>query len=232
MIGDQMYSDYPPELSLLNECYFPQVAPPGRGKLQDCTPGEVRTLYQQRYRLFWNIPEWKVIQAEWPCYMIWDDHDIIDNWGSDPAHQRTPWLSVGEGAQQAYYDYQGSRVLPVPHRNAFHYSIKFGSLANFLMDIRAERRAGKNGRLFSTNKRPTSRHSSTGIGRNPLSSLFLQCRFYNSRNSSRGYSHESLHRERTSRTDGLPARTFAIGIECSVASMRINSRIHISASCC
>ncbi len=87
-------------------------------------------------------------------FPIWDDHDIIDNWGSDPAHQRTPWLSVGEGARQAYYDYQGSRVLPSPDRDAFHYSIEYGRVAIFLMDLRAERRAGKNGRLFSESQQP------------------------------------------------------------------------------
>ncbi len=145
MVGDQMYSDYPPELSLLNGDYFPHVAPAGRRKLEDCTEEEVRRLYQERYRHFWNVPEWKAIHAERPCYTIWDDHEILDNWGSDPAHQKPPWKAVGEGARLAYFDYQGSRVLAQVDQSALHYSIVYGNTAIFVMDLRSERGEGKNG---------------------------------------------------------------------------------------
>lgn len=152
MVGDQMYSDYPPELSLLNGDYFPHVAPSGRRKLEDCTAEEVRRLYQRRYRHFWNIPEWKAIHAEMPCYAMWDDHELLDNWGSDPAHQKPPWKAVGHGARSAYFDYQASRVLTRIDQKAYHYSVTYGNTAIFLMDLRSERGAGRNGGLFSENQ--------------------------------------------------------------------------------
>lgn len=151
MMGDQMYADFPQALSLFNPGYFETIAPPGRSRIQDCTAAEVRRIYQQRYRHFWDLPEWAELFAHVPCYPILDDHDIVDNWGSDPAHQEPAWRSVGEGARRAYYDYQGTRVLPpnaaVP--SSFHYSVTYGHTAAFVLDLRSERRAGENGRLFS-----------------------------------------------------------------------------------
>jgi phosphodiesterase/alkaline phosphatase D-like protein len=44
-VGDQMYADYPPQLSLYNATYFATVAPPGRTHLHECTAAEVRRLY-------------------------------------------------------------------------------------------------------------------------------------------------------------------------------------------
>ncbi len=149
-VGDQMYSDAPEALSLFDSAHFEKVAPAGRKRLLDCTTAQVRTLYQERYRHFWNIPEFRQLQAEHACYMIWDDHDIVDNWGSDPAHQRPPWATIGDGARQACYDYQASRVLePDAARDTFAYSIEYGCIAIHVMDLRSERRAGHNGRLYS-----------------------------------------------------------------------------------
>lgn len=151
MMGDQMYADLPHALSLFEERYFRRVAPPGRRRIQDCTAAEVRRLYQQRYRLFWNVEGLQEIFATRPCYMILDDHDIVDNWGSDPAHQTPEWEAVGEGARWAYYDYQASRMRPYRPAlpAAFHYEVSYGCAATFVMDLRSERRAGDEGRLYS-----------------------------------------------------------------------------------
>jgi alkaline phosphatase D len=151
MIGDQMYSDFPNSLSLFERDYFRAVAPPGRLEIRDCSPEEVRRLYQRRYRHFWNIREWRAIHEEYPCYLILDDHDILDNWGSNPAHQLPQWRSVAQGAKLAYFDYQGSRVLPVEGEmpEDFHFSLAFGHCGFFVMDLRSERKAGENGRLYS-----------------------------------------------------------------------------------
>lgn len=151
MMGDQMYSDLPVPLSLYNEDYFAEVAPPDRKRLLDCSADEVRRLYHHRYRHFWNLPGLRSIFDAFPCYPILDDHDILDNWGSDPIHKTPPWRSVGTGARWAYYDYQGTRVLSVRDElpPSFHYTIDYGHTAIFVMDLRSERRAGENGQLYS-----------------------------------------------------------------------------------
>ena len=152
-VGDQMYADSPPQLSLSNAAYFATVAPPGRTRLHDCTAAEVRRLYQRRYRHFWNSPAWQAIHANFPCYPILDDHEIVDNWGTKPAHHTPAWRAVGEGGRAAYDDYQGSRVFAANETlsEAFHYAVSYGHLSVFVMDLRSTRTAwdGDGGQLFS-----------------------------------------------------------------------------------
>jgi alkaline phosphatase D len=149
MVGDQMYSDMPVGQSLFEDDHFREVAPSGRSHICDCTPAEVRHLYQTRYRHFWSIPELQAIQSEHACYMIWDDHDIVDNWGSDATYREPAWRSIGEGARAACYDYQASRVLDEHEaRHNFCYSVEHGCIAIHVMDLRSER-SSNGGGLFS-----------------------------------------------------------------------------------
>jgi alkaline phosphatase D len=150
-VGDQMYADYPARLSLFNERFFAQSAPAGRQRVQDCTPAEIRRLYQMRYRRFWNLAEWQALHATYPCYPILDDHEIVDNWGADPGHQTPEWQAVGAGARAAYFDYQAARVLPRPATlpDSLHYTVVYGPVALFVMDLRSGRRAGAGGQLFA-----------------------------------------------------------------------------------
>ncbi len=160
MVGDQMYSDYPAAVSLLDPAYFATVAPEGRRRLQDCTSEEVRRLYHRQYRYFWNMADWQALHAEYPSYPILDDHDIIDNWGSVPEHQQPEWRSVGRGSRQAYQDYQASRIEAagedLPH--SFQYSFAYGNTATLVMDLRSNRTAGAGGRLYSGVQEEGLRH--------------------------------------------------------------------------
>src|SRR5918998_5349065 len=89
-----------------------------------------------------------------------DDHDIIDNWGSSPAHQRPEWRSVGEGALQASYDYQIARVQASAgsRPNSLHYEVTYGHTATFVMDLRSNRKAGAGGQLFSDAQKADIQH--------------------------------------------------------------------------
>lgn len=149
LLGDQMYSDFPEPLSLFDDDYFATIAPQGRRNILECTYQEVRRLFQIRYRHFWNQEEWMRMQAEIPCYPILDDHDIVDNWGSRVEHQTGKWENLGLGARGAYLDYQGSRMLGRDRPESFHYGFEYGDTATFVMDLRSERKAGDNGRLYS-----------------------------------------------------------------------------------
>ena len=152
MMGDQIYSDMPAARSLFNPKYFRQVAPEGRSRLHDCLTAEVRRLYQQRYRHFGNIPELRDLLRSYPVYTILDDHDIVDNWGSDPAHQSEEWRSIGEGARWAYLDYLGAHQMPRASNlpKSFHYDVSYGPISMFVMDLRSERWTDNDhGQLFS-----------------------------------------------------------------------------------
>lgn len=149
MVGDQMYADDPPALSLFDPDHFADAGPPGRRSILDCTAAEVRRLYQRRYRHFWGLPEMQALQAAYPCYMILDDHDVANNWGSNPAHQIPPWRTVGEGALAAFADYQAARIRATGEARPedFHYAFTYGHTAVFVMDLRTGRRAGPGARL-------------------------------------------------------------------------------------
>ncbi len=148
-VGDQMYSDKPKGFSIFDDAFFQAMAPEGRDRLLDCSVEELRRIYQQRYRTFFNLPEWNALQAQTPCYPIWDDHEIVDNWGTAPQHRDEDWQRVGEGARRACHDYQLSRVMPWQPDRAFQYAVEYGNTATWVMDLRSERRAGDDGRIVS-----------------------------------------------------------------------------------
>jgi alkaline phosphatase D len=144
MLGDQMYGDYPPSCSLFNPEYFARVAPPGRQSVLECSRDEVRHLYQQRHRIFWKHPAFSRLQARFPCHLIPDDHELIDNFGTAVDHSQPSWDNLRNGALDAVYDYQAARALAREHGqrpDAFYQSFEYGTVAGFLMDLRSERRA-------------------------------------------------------------------------------------------
>lgn len=144
MMGDQIYGDYPPELSLFDEDYFATIAPPGRRSILGCTRAEVRAIYQQRHRQFWALPGFGRIESSFASYPILDDHEIVDNFGTDPAHAEPPWEAVREGGLDAFFDYQISRVLRRGPRGArpreLCYGFRWGPAAFYVMDVRSQRR--------------------------------------------------------------------------------------------
>jgi alkaline phosphatase D len=133
LIGDQIYADVPEGRRLLSP---EQERPLVRLSLE-----EIRARYQGRYRRFWAFPEMRRLQARRPTWCIWDDHEIVDDWGARRAHTKPEWRRVFEGARRAYVDYQASRASsfgPSPPRS-FHHSFVWGQAATFVMDLISER---------------------------------------------------------------------------------------------
>jgi alkaline phosphatase D len=143
MLGDQMYGDYPENCSLFNQDYFRSLALPGRESVLDCTREEVRRLYQERHRIFWKHGGFNQLQARFPCHMILDDHEIVDNFGTPTEHSEPRYKNLRAGALDAFYDYQGARGLARQNGarpEAFYQSFEYGTVAAFVMDLRSERR--------------------------------------------------------------------------------------------
>ncbi len=143
MGGDQVYSDAPSEFSLFDEHYFESTGS-AHPSIFDCGAEEIRRHYQGRYRTFWSMLALQRLYAHYPTYPILDDHEIVDDWGCEPDHERPAFRRLARGARHAYFDYQASRIrnrtagLP----RSFHYGFAWGSLAVFVMDLRSERRVG------------------------------------------------------------------------------------------
>ena len=144
LLGDQMYADEPSVTSLYTEKGFAEYSQyPHQPSIFDCGREEVRAVFQKRYERFWGVSAWQDLLSRFPCTMVPDDHEIIDNVGSDPAHDRPRWTTIRQGAMDAFWDYQGIRAQPRPASgeslSAAH-SLVYGSFRMFAMDIRSDRR--------------------------------------------------------------------------------------------
>ncbi len=152
-VGDQVYTDYPTNLSLFHAQHFRTVAPPGRGSVLDCSCDEIRAMLHTRYRLFWNVDGWRRLHAAYPCYPILDDHEIVDNWGSRPVHETPRWKNFARAARAAYFDYQAARI---DDRTGaapdFDYELAYGPVAVYVLDLRSNRNVGRDPRLFSVDQ--------------------------------------------------------------------------------
>jgi alkaline phosphatase D len=132
-IGDQIYADAPRASSLLRA----DREPP----LLAASVDDIRARYQARYRQFWAFPELRRLQARWATWCIWDDHEIVNDWGGRPAHQQPAWRRVFDGARGAFIDYQASRTTDpgASWPSAFHQAFGWGSTATFVMDLSSQR---------------------------------------------------------------------------------------------
>jgi len=150
MCGDQMYADSPGTYSLFDPHYTDtKLYPPGRGSILQWSAPDVRQAYQQHYRTYLAMRELRHVYANYPCLPILDDHEIVDDWGSDPAHMTPQWANLRQGAFAAYHDYQGSRIPyagTVPPAS-YHYAFDYGRIGIFVMDIRSQRDITQ-GRLY------------------------------------------------------------------------------------
>lgn len=77
--GDQVYVDGVDSLSIwkyLNSCM--------RKENDQLFPGKDAMLswYRDIYRGYWGFPQIKQVFSQLPNYMIWDDHEFLDGWGS------------------------------------------------------------------------------------------------------------------------------------------------------
>ena len=145
LCGDQIYSDHPKRRSLLDQHYTSSKLPYGNRHIIQWPARTVRKAYQQRYRQFFWMKELQHFYANYPCYPILDDHEILDDWGSQRIHaargRKPDYTDLKTGALRAYIDYQASRVMPptptIP--GSFQYSFEYGRVGVFVMDLRTQR---------------------------------------------------------------------------------------------
>jgi len=143
LIGDQIYADEPARRRLLR--------PDHERPLVKLPLEEIRARYQSRYRQFWALPEMRELQARWPTWCMWDDHEIVNDWGARRKHRRAAWRRVFEGARRAFVDYQASRTAAFgpPPPSAFQNSFVWGRAATFVMDLISERVfVGRDARVY------------------------------------------------------------------------------------
>jgi hypothetical protein len=138
-IGDQIYGDqaFAQALLILN----------GKTKGTKAQEAQIMDLYKWLYRHTWNYGPTQEVLSSVPNLMIWDDHDIRDDWGSrstdyDPQSGE---FYVGTLARTVYRQYQrqlwDDQYQPSqPPTSGFeHHFHKWGSIGVLFLDQRGGR---------------------------------------------------------------------------------------------
>ena len=157
--GDQCYTDGVPTLDIwrfLNRRM--------RRDRETLLPDEESMLswYRDIYRGYWGFQSVQEVFDSFPTYMIWDDHEIGDGWGSyyarddgagDVVDRMLPareekGLTRAEGrelaermfrtARRAYLEYEHSHNPPTGE-GVFDYSFRRGGCAYYVLDGRGQR---------------------------------------------------------------------------------------------
>lgn len=133
-------------------------------KFQPRKPDEMKVKVFKTYLKYWGSPEYRKVMVRLPVYLTWDDHDIIDGWGSRSEQEKTSWIGnsldyiarrvfgaryftdkekwrhYGAMLFQAYDDMQMSRNPAPIGPNASSVLHISGSNATLLLDMRRDRR--------------------------------------------------------------------------------------------
>ncbi|MGQ0845304.1 MAG: alkaline phosphatase D family protein [Sporichthyaceae bacterium] len=107
MLGDQVYADHPPDT--VREWLRAR----GRGGRQTVTFEE----YARLYREAWADPHVRWLLSTVPTAMIFDDHEVVDDWNTSAAWredmaERRWWREGIVGALSSYWVYQHLGNLP------------------------------------------------------------------------------------------------------------------------
>ena len=161
--GDQAYSDGVDTLNiwkLLNRTM--------RLEGDELLPAEddMVTWFRDIYRGYWGFDEVRKVFDSYPTYMIWDDHEILDGWGSHYLDDDGPYDSLNEilpeleakqltrdhgrhlvhrmfrAACRVYGEYQHGHN-PSTDEGIWDYSFRRGGAAFYVLDGRGHRDIGR-----------------------------------------------------------------------------------------
>ncbi len=102
----------------------------------------IRERYREVYRSSWTRPATRDVLAHVPNLMIWDDHEVRNNWGTreEDRDSATPGHQVGLQAREVYRAYQGALAGPVgangEHEGHLHVQ---GEMAVLFLDLHGAR---------------------------------------------------------------------------------------------
>lgn len=148
--GDQVYTDGNDKVSIWN---WLKKNKKEVQKLPKKQRHEVMvSWYRDIYRGYWGPLALRRVYRSFPCYMIWDDHEIMDGWGSYTDKELSnhldtiwQWENVGknvtlakemfEAAKRVYGEYQHSHNPPT-RKTRYDYSFDWGPAAFYVLDMR------------------------------------------------------------------------------------------------
>ena len=115
----------------------------------------MKSWYRDIYRGYWGNLALRRVFRSFPTYMIWDDHEIMDGWGSYTDAELsdmldTPWewedpkvnlplaKTMFEAAKAVYHEYEHSHNPRTP-KDQWDYDFGWSDLSFFVFDMRGTR---------------------------------------------------------------------------------------------
>lgn len=115
----------------------------------------MKSWYRDIYRGYWGPLSLRKVFRRYPTYMVWDDHEIMDGWGSYTTDELSDRLDslwewenqkknlglakdMFEAAKAVYGEYEHSHN-PKTKPGQFDYSYEWGDCAFYVMDMRGHR---------------------------------------------------------------------------------------------
>lgn len=153
-VGDQVYVDGNSNVSIwewlkkIRKDFVREVKPEDRVEV-------MRSWYRDIYRGYWGHRQLRRVLSRFPTYMMWDDHEILDGWGSYDAKEKKNLLDswwdwdnddeklsllnqMYEAAKLTYFEYEHSHNPSTP-ADHFDYPFTWGTAAFYVLDMRGQR---------------------------------------------------------------------------------------------
>jgi alkaline phosphatase D len=93
--------------------------------------------YREIYIDSWGFPDIQSVMQTFPQYMIWDDHEITNGWGSSIGHKN--YLEIFDAARTAYVEFQHSHNPNSLKKGELYYTFSYGDASFLVMDTRGHR---------------------------------------------------------------------------------------------
>ncbi|MCB2016651.1 MAG: alkaline phosphatase family protein [Hydrogenophaga sp.] len=158
--GDQVYADGVDTLNIWK--YLNSVMRREDNTLHP-SRDEMLSYYRDIYRGYWGFPALRKVYSRFPTYMIWDDHELGDGWGSYRLNAQQPaedeldrifprrdekglnrddalelMARMRSAAEQVYREYQHSHNPETPPEE-LDYVIPYPGAATYVLDGRSQR---------------------------------------------------------------------------------------------
>jgi hypothetical protein len=146
--GDQVYSDSMwEELEVLSKWAALPTKEGVRQPASDTLKRQVADFFRSLYPKRWSQAAVARMLASIPTLMMWDDHDILDGWGSydEPLQGCDVYKAIFAAARESFSLYQQQEApgeahpLRLPKQEHFSFGCRVGPLAILALDMRSER---------------------------------------------------------------------------------------------
>jgi hypothetical protein len=130
LIGDQLYADAVPPISVRDELPGDADNPPPLDQLV--------TAYRKVTRGFFAERGFRSIREALPTLCMWDDHDIFNNWGSLKTETALDRQLLAAAAR-VFSEYQNARNPDGDRQPPFDGFYRYGSAGFLILDVRGVR---------------------------------------------------------------------------------------------